>query len=115
MVTIANTTNPPRLHNLPVNFLAYEIGDLDRRIMALEAEKEAAREEINIHGVEKAEEGRFNVSFLASIRQSLDTVAMKVEIGQQWLDDHSMLTEMRHHADRRQQGGPPPHRLIPIT
>ena len=94
MATQLNTTNPSRFHNLPLHMLADEIGDLDCRIKALEAQKDAARLALLARGAKNAVGSMFTVSFTNAIRQTLDANAVKAAMGQQWFDDHSRLAEV---------------------
>jgi len=94
MASLSNTTAAARFHNMPAAMLADVIGTLDAQIKALEAEKEAARMALKARGVARAEGERFTVSFVSSIRQTLDTTAVKQAMGQDWFDDHSKLAEV---------------------
>jgi hypothetical protein len=94
MADLSNTTPAARFHNMPASLLADAIGALDAQIKALETEKDAARMALIARGSARAEGERFTVSFVTSIRQSLDTAAVKAEMGQQWFDDHSKLAEV---------------------
>lgn len=101
MANLFHTTATARFHNMPSHMLADVIGTLDAQIKALdaqikalEAEKEAARMALKWRGVVKAEGERFTVSFVSSIRQTLDTAAVKEAMGQGWFDDHSKLAEV---------------------
>jgi len=93
---MANTSNTTfaKFHNMPSHMVADAIGALDAQIKALEAEKEAARMALKARGAVKAEGERFIVSFVSSIRQSLDSEAVRKAMGQSWFDDHSKLAEV---------------------
>jgi hypothetical protein len=94
MADFSNTTPAARFHNMPASMLADAVGALDAQIKALEAEKEEARMALKARGIARAEGDRFTVTFSTSIRQTLDTAAVKTEMGQQWFDDHSKLAEV---------------------
>lgn len=93
MADLSSTTPAARFHNMPPSMLADAIGSIDAQIKALEAEKEAARMALKARGIARADGSRFTVAFVSSIRQSLDTAAVKEAMGQTWFDDHSKLTE----------------------
>ena len=83
-----------RFHNIPNPMLADMIGDLDCQQKALEAELKSAKDALKARGMDRAEGQRFTVSFSASIRQTLDSAAVKAAMGQVWFDDHSKLAEI---------------------
>ena len=94
MATLTPTTIPDRFHNMPVHMLADMIGDLDCQSKAIEAELKSAKDALKARGADRAEGARFTVSFSASIRQTLDSAAVKAAMGQTWFDDHSKLAEV---------------------
>ena len=94
MATLIPTTIPGRFHNMPVHMLTDMIGDLDCQQKALEAELKAAKDALKSRNVDRAEGVRLTVSFSASIRQTLDSAAVKAAMGQTWFDDHSKLAEV---------------------
>ena len=94
MATALNTTNTDRFHNMADGMLADAIGDLDCQSKALEAELKAAKDALKSRGANKVDGVRFTVTFSASIRQTLDTAAVKDAMGQTWFDDHSKLAEV---------------------
>lgn len=94
MADLSHTTSAARFHNMAPAQLADVIGGLDAQIKALEAEKDSAHKALLSLSTEKAEGERFTVTFSTSIRQTLDTAAVKAEMGQQWFDDHSKLAEV---------------------
>ena len=94
MATALSTTNADRFHNMPAAMLADLIGDLDCQSKAIEAELKAAKDALKARGAERADGSRFSVTFSASIRQTLDTAAVKSVMGQTWFDDHSKLAEV---------------------
>lgn len=94
MANLSHTTAAARFHNMPSHMLADVIGALDAQIKALEVEKEAARMALKARGAVKAEGEHFTVSFVTSIRQTLDTEAVRKAMGQSWFDDHSKLADI---------------------
>ena len=92
MATQLNTTN--RFHNVSPEILADLIGDLDRKAKDASAELEAAKDAFKARGLLIASGDRHSVIVQKSIRQTLDTAAVKAEMGQTWFDDHSKLGEV---------------------
>ena len=82
------------LTGLATAMLADLIGRLDREAKAASAELDAAKNAFKARGMLIAEGDSFAVMVQKSIRQSLDTGAVKAEMGQQWFDDHSKLSEV---------------------
>jgi hypothetical protein len=74
--------------------LADEIGRLDAMKKAIEEKLTTLKAEIKAAGVEKVEGKMFVVTQKVDIRQTLDTNAVKAEMGQSWFDDHSKLAEI---------------------
>jgi hypothetical protein len=94
MATALNTTSLARFDNMSSGMLADVIGELDCQSKALEAELKAAKDALKARGADKVDGSRFSVTFSASIRQTLDTAAVKAEMGPTWFDDHSKLAEV---------------------
>lgn len=76
------------------NTLADQIGQLDAQIKALTEQLEALKEQAKASGLNEIEGRIFKVSIGKSIRSSLDTKAVKEELGQKWYDDHCKLAEV---------------------
>jgi hypothetical protein len=93
MATATNTTNN-RFHNLSPSMLADLIGDLDRKAKSASAELDAAKDAFKAAGYLIASGDAFSVQVQKSIRQTLDTSAVKAEMGQTWFDDRSKLGEV---------------------
>lgn len=93
MATAIITINN-RFHNLSPSMLADLIGDLDRKAKSAVAELDAAKDAFKTAGYLIAEGEAFSVMVQKSIRQTLDTSAVKAEMGQVWFDDHSKLGEV---------------------
>jgi hypothetical protein len=93
MAISINTTNN-RFHNLSPAMLADLIGKLDREAKAATAELDAAKDAFKARGLLIAEGDTHSVMVQKSIRQTLDTSAVKAEMGQVWFDDHSKLGEV---------------------
>ena len=101
MADLSFTTKPvtgtpvgDTLHNISNAALADMIGDMDCRAKALEAQLKVAKDALKARGVDRAEGQRFTVTISASIRQTLDSAAVKAEMGQTWFDDRSRLAEV---------------------
>ena len=94
MATHTLTTSPSRFHNMPPGILADLIGKMDREAKNAAAELEAAKDAFKSRGLLIAEGDAFAVMVQKSIRQTLDTTAVKAEMGQQWFDDRSKLAEV---------------------
>src|SRR5258708_30404320 len=94
MAAAINTTLPSRFHNLSPSMLADLIGELDRKSKDAEADLKAAKDAFKARGLTTAQGEAFAVMQTASIRQTLDTTAVKAEMGRQWFDDHSKLAEV---------------------
>lgn len=94
MATQLNTTIPGKLHNLSPSMLADLIGELDRKAKDADAELKAAKDALKARGLVSATGDRFTVQVANSIRDTLDTTAVKTELGQVWFDDHCKLAEV---------------------
>jgi hypothetical protein len=92
MATAINTTN--RFHNISPEMLADMIGQLDREAKAAMSALEEAKDAFKFRGLLIAAGEAFSVQVQKTIRQTLDTAAVKAEMGQQWFDDHSRLGEV---------------------
>jgi hypothetical protein len=93
MATATNTTNNC-FHNLSPSMLADLIGELDRKAKSASAELDAAKNAFKARGLLNAAGDAFSVQVQKTIRQTLDTSAVKAEMGQTWFDDHSKLGEV---------------------
>ena len=76
------------------NQIADQLGQLEAEKAALEAKIKALKEEIKSCGVSSIQGKFFAVSVGTSISQTLDTNAVKAEMGESWFDDHSRLQEI---------------------
>jgi hypothetical protein len=86
MATLISTTNPDRFHNMPAVMLADLIGDLDCQSKAIEAELKATKDALKARGQASVAGNRFAITFTSSIRQTLDSAAVKAAMGQAWMD-----------------------------
>ena len=73
-------------HNLPAGDLADRLGSLRAEIADLEAREKALRDELIRRGVSEVEGGSFRASVSEAVRWSLDTKAVKAEMGAAWYD-----------------------------
>lgn len=94
MATALNTIPAARFHNVSPEMLADLIGDLDRKAKDAAAELEAAKDAFKARGLLIAQGEAHSVMVQKTIRQTLDTAAVKREMGQGWFDDHSRLAEV---------------------
>ncbi len=94
MAAQINTTITNKFHNLSPSMLADLIGQLDRQAKSATSELEAAKSAFKDRGLLIAEGEGFSVMVQKSIRATLDTAAVKSELGQSWYDDHCKLAEV---------------------
>jgi regulator of replication initiation timing len=76
------------------NTLADQIGQLDAQIAVLTKQLEALKAQAKSSGLDEIVGNIFVVTVGKSIRASLDTAAVKKELGQQWYDDRCKLAEV---------------------
>lgn len=81
------------MSNLPIH-LADEIGRLDLMKAEIEKKLKALKDEFKASGLDLLEGKEFVIAQSTAIRQTLDTNAVKAEMGQNWFDDHSKLAEV---------------------
>ena len=82
-------------HNLPIGELVDQLGGLKAAIADLEKRQKALRDELLARAVEQVEGAQFGATITQSVRWTLDTKAVKVEMGEGWYDRHcrqSMVT-----------------------
>src|SRR3954451_24372906 len=84
-VSIASATF---YHNLPVGALVDQLGGLKAAIADLEKRQKALRDELLSRAVERVEGAQFGASITQSVRWTLDTKALKAEMGGDWYDRH---------------------------
>jgi hypothetical protein len=94
MAVSFNTTPAAHFHNVSPEMLADLIGDLDRKAKDAAAELEAAKDAFKARGLLIAQGETHSVMVQKTIRQTLDTAAVKRDMGQIWFDDHSRLAEV---------------------
>src|SRR5437764_10648443 len=73
-------------HNLPVGDLADQLGDVKVRIADLEAREKSLRDELVRRGVAGTQGKRFSASIASEVRWTLNTAAVKTEMGADWWD-----------------------------
>lgn len=74
--------------------LADELGDIEREAKELARRAKLIKDEIKARKVKAAQGSKFALTVTESIRQSLDSKAVKEAMGQSWFDDHSRLSEV---------------------
>ncbi|MEM7740758.1 MAG: hypothetical protein AAF225_08150 [Pseudomonadota bacterium] len=82
------------LHNHSPEMLADELGQLSAQIKDLQAREKAIKAELKARKIKAAHGRHFAVTVAESIRQSLDSKAVRETMGQDWFDDHSKLSEV---------------------
>ena len=94
MATKINTTIPGKLHNISPSMLADLIGELDRKAKDADNELKAAKDALKARNIVTATGDQFTVQVGSQIRASLDTTAIRAEMGSEWCDDRSKLAEV---------------------
>jgi hypothetical protein len=74
------------LHNLPPRALVDQLGALKAEIAELEVREKALRDELLRRGKNEAEGALFSVTVTNAVRRTLDTKAVKAEMGAAWWD-----------------------------
>jgi hypothetical protein len=83
---VANIASVNPLHNLAPQALVDQLGALKAEIAALEARETALRDELLCRGLTEAEGVRFSATVTQAVRWTLDTKAVKAEMGAPWWD-----------------------------
>ena len=73
-------------HNLPAGDLADRLGALKAEIADLEGREKALRDELIRRGVPEVEGALFRVTVAEAVRWTLDSKAVKAEMGAAWYD-----------------------------
>ena len=94
MANQINTTIPGKLHNISPSMLADLIGELDRKAKDADNELKAAKDALKARNIVTATGDLFTVQVASQIRASLDTTAIRAEMGSEWCDDRSKLAEV---------------------
>jgi hypothetical protein len=87
-----NATATTTFDNLTDAMLADAIGDLDATIKNLQARMKEAKAEFIGRGLEKVAGERFTAALTNAVRWSLDTKAVKDEMGEDWYTARSRIT-----------------------
>jgi hypothetical protein len=82
----ANIASVNPLRNLPATALVDQLGALKAEIAALEAREKALRDELLRRGLSEAEGAQFGATITQAVRWTLDTKAVKTEMGAPWWD-----------------------------
>ena len=77
-----------QFHNLPIGEIADRLGGIKATIADLEKREKALRDELLARGVSQVEGSQFGALITQSIRWTLDTRALKDEMGEGWYDAH---------------------------
>ena len=75
-------------HNLPAGDLADQLGTLKAEIAVLEDREKTLRDELIRRGVGECHGAAFGASITEGIRWTLNTQAVKAEMGLPWYDAH---------------------------
>ena len=84
----ANIVSVSPYHNLPVGDLADQLGSVKAEIAALEDREKTLRDEIIRRGVSECQGAAFGASVTQAVRWTLNTQAVKAEMGLPWYDAH---------------------------
>ena len=82
----ANIVSASPYHNLPVGDLADQLGAVKAEIAVLEAREKTLRDELIRRGVSECQGAAFGASITEGIRWTLNTQAVKTEMGLAWYD-----------------------------
>src|SRR5580704_11030098 len=82
----ANIASVNPLRNLSANALVDQLGAVKAEIAAFEGREKALRDELLRRGLTEAEGARFNATVTQAVRWTLDTKAVKSEMGDFWWD-----------------------------
>jgi hypothetical protein len=82
----ANIASVNPLHNLPPAQLVDQLGAVKAEIAALEVREKALRDELLHRGITEAEGAMFSAAITQAVRWTLDTKAVKAEMGAPWWD-----------------------------
>ena len=82
----ANIASVNPLRNLSANALVDQLGAVKAEIAAFEGREKALRDELLRRGLTEAEGARFNATVTQAVRWTLDTKAVKAEMGAPWWD-----------------------------
>jgi hypothetical protein len=83
---VANIASIAPLHNLPPRALVDQLGALKAEIAALEVREKALCDELLRRGQTEAEGALFSATISQAVRWTLDTKAVKAEMGAAWWD-----------------------------
>jgi len=89
------TTILTQFHNIPAGDIADQFGALKAEIADLEAREKLLRDELVRRGAPEIDGALFRVTVSESVRWTLNTAAVKAEMGAAWYDAHcrqSMVT-----------------------
>jgi hypothetical protein len=75
-----------QFHNLPIGDLVDQLGGLKGAIADLEKRQKALRDELLRRAVSQVEGAQFGAIVSQSVRWTLDTKAVKAEMGNEWWD-----------------------------
>jgi hypothetical protein len=75
-------------HNFPAGDLADQLGAVKAEIAALEDREKSLRDELISRGVSECQGAAFGASVTQAVRWTLNTQAVKAEMGLPWYDAH---------------------------
>jgi len=75
-------------HNLPVGQIVDQLGGVKAAIADLEKREKGLRDELLARSVEQVEGASFGATVTQSVRWTLDTKAVKAEMGEPWYDQN---------------------------
>jgi len=83
---VSNLSPASRYHNLPVREIVDQLGGVKAAIADLQSREKALRDELLRRAVPQIEGAQFGATITQSIRWTLDTKAVKAEMGEAWYD-----------------------------
>jgi hypothetical protein len=85
---VTNIVSVSPYHNLPAGDLADQLGSVKAEIAALEDREKSLRDELIRRGVSECQGTAFGASVTQAVRWTLNTQAIKTEMGLPWYDAH---------------------------
>jgi hypothetical protein len=83
-----------KFHNRPPAVVADELGELHFRIKALQAEAKDLKAELEARGITEVTTDRYSIKRVEATRWSLDTKAIRAEMGDAWATKRSSVSNV---------------------
>ena len=84
----ANIATISPLHNLPLSDVVDQLGSIKTQIADLETREKALRDELIARKATEASGKLYDASITSAVRWTLDSKAVKAELGTDWYDRH---------------------------